>query len=296
MGNTTEKDRVKTGLSEVRSLVLGAQILLGFQYRAAFEPVFAHLSAAARMVALGSLMLLVASTACLIAPAPFHRIVARGQATARMERFTGRMGTFALLPFAVALGGNVATALAQQLGLGWAGLLGGAVAVAAGACWFGPALKPRRKPAPKEDEVASTKERITELLTEARIVLPGVQALLGFQFASYLTDAFHALSPMAKAVNTGSLLLLVVAMILLMMPAPFHRLVEGGENTSSFERAAERLVLAALVPLALAVAGDVFVIATVVGGSAVAAVAAAASAAGTLALWFGVPWLARRMP
>lgn len=139
-----------------------------------------------------------------------------------------------------------------------------------------------------------TKERITELLTEARIVLPGVQALLGFQFASYLTQAFEKLSPAAQAVNTASLLCLVLAMVLLMTPASYHRLAEDGEDTERFERVAERLVLAALPPLALGVAGDVFVVTQIVLGATAGAVVALACAAGMAALWFGVPLLAAR--
>jgi hypothetical protein len=38
------KDKVQTALSEVRTLVLGAQILLGFQYQAVFRPRFEELS------------------------------------------------------------------------------------------------------------------------------------------------------------------------------------------------------------------------------------------------------------
>ena len=37
------KDKIKTALDEGRMLVLGAQILVGFQYRAVFEPVFEKL-------------------------------------------------------------------------------------------------------------------------------------------------------------------------------------------------------------------------------------------------------------
>jgi len=64
MAATAEKERVKTSLSEVRSLVLGAQILLGFQYRAAFEPRFQALPRAAQYLEVAALVLLVASTAC----------------------------------------------------------------------------------------------------------------------------------------------------------------------------------------------------------------------------------------
>ncbi len=298
MAGTAEKERVTASLSEVRSLILGAQILLGFQYRAAFEGRFAALPLAAQYLQIAAFVLLIATTALMIAPAPYHRITAGGQATVAMERYTNRIALLALAPFALALAADFAVALAGQLGLTGACALGAAIALATLLCWFGPALKRRETanpPAkPKEDEMVSTKDRITNLLTESRIVLPGVQALLGFQFASYLTQAFEKLSPIGKAVNTASLLLLVLAMVLLMMPAPYHQLVEGGEHSESFERVAERLVLAALVPLALGVAGDVFVVAQVVLGIAAGAAVAVGCAAGMMALWFGLPLLARR--
>lgn len=296
MAAAAEKERVKTSLSEVRTLVLGAQILLGFQYRGAFEAGFPSLPFAAQCLQVVALVLLVASTACLIAPAPYHRIVSGGHATGRMERYTKRMALLALGPFALALGINFSIALARQIGLAAACGTGAAVAAAALLCWFGPAFMERRSDTPKEDEMVSTKEKITELLTEARIVLPGVQALLGFQFASYLTTAFEKLPPAAKLVNTGSLFLLVLAMVLLMTPPPYHRFAEGGEHTEHFARVTERLVLAALVPLALGVAGDVFVVASVVLGSWAGAAAALSCAVGMAALWFGIPLLARQRP
>ncbi len=294
MAGTAEKERVKTSLSEVRTLILGAQILLGFQYRAAFEPRYPSLPLAAQYLQVAALVLLIASTACLIAPTSYHRMVAGGQATAGMERYTNRMALVALVPFALALGANFGVALAPEIGLTLACALGGAVALVAAMFWFAPALARRDGGGPKEDEMVSTKERITELLTEARIILPGVQALLGFQFASYLTQACEKLPPAAQAVNTGSLLLLVLAMILLMTPAPYHRLAERGEDTEHFERVAEKLVLAALPPLALGIAGDVYVVVQIVLGPVAGIMVALACAAGMVALWFGVPLAARR--
>ena len=94
--------------------------------------------------------------------------------------------------------------------------------------------------------------------------------------------------------NTASLLMLVLAMVLLMALAPHHQLAEDGESTERFERVAERLVLAALAPLALGIAGDVFVVTDVVLGTTVGAAVAVACAAGMAALWFGVPLLAAR--
>ena len=123
-------------------LVLGAQILLGFQYRASFEPGFPLLPPGARYLQIVALVLLVASAAWMIAPAPHHRIVSRGHGTVRTERYTKRMALLALMPFAFALGLNFGVALAPQIGLLAAGCLGTAVPAAALLCWFGPALAP----------------------------------------------------------------------------------------------------------------------------------------------------------
>jgi MFS family permease len=211
-----------------------------------------------------------------------------------MHAYTKTMAIGALAPFALALGVNVAVALSGQLAPGWDAFLGAASALAAALCWFAPALARHGPPPPEKDEMTPTKDRITELLTETRIILPGVQALLGFQFAAYLMGGFEKLPPSAKAVNTASLLLLVAAMILLMMPAPYHRLAEHGENTERFERVAAFLILTALVPLALGVAGDVYVVVTAVWhGTGLAAGIAGFCAFLMAAVWFGVPLAAR---
>ena len=46
--------------------------------------------------------------------------------------------------------------------------------------------------------------RIKQVLTEARVVLPGAQALLGFQFIAVLTDSFARL-PKSVAVHPPGL-------------------------------------------------------------------------------------------
>ena len=296
MAETSEKERVKTSLSEVRTLVLGAQILLGFQYRAVLQPRFPELPLLTQDLHLAALALLVATVACLVAPTSFHHIASGGEATTRMNAYTKVMAMAALAPFALGIGLNVAVALSLQLGSGVAGALGAVAALAAALCWFGPALAARRQAPPEEDEMISVKQKITELFTETRIVLPGIQALLGFQFASYLEGGFATLPAAAKAVNTASLLLLLLAMILLMTPAPYHRLAERGEDTAHFERIGVRLVLASLPLLALGIAGDVYVVVTAISGRAggLALGMALACALGMLALWFGVPLAARR--
>ena len=47
-------------------------------------------------------------------------------------------------------------------------------------------------------ETAPLHSRIEQMLTEARVILPGAQALLGFQLAIVLTDTFEKLPNRAE--------------------------------------------------------------------------------------------------
>jgi hypothetical protein len=293
------KDKLQTALSEVRSLMLGSQILLGFQYQALFRPRFADLPSSAKTLEAVTFALMLVTLLVLIAPSPFHRLAEHGESTRRQLAYTTAMIRAALVPFALAIGANMTMTVETYLGRVAAILLGVATTGVAAWFWFGLEFMHRKSQRPtdeaKGDETASLKEKVNELLTESRIVMPGAQALLGFQFAAYLTETFEKLPATAKAVHTASLFLIALAMILLMSPAPYHRLAERGENTERFEKIGERFILGALVPLALGLAGDFYVVLEQVsGGPALALAGALALTVGALALWFGVPMAARR--
>jgi hypothetical protein len=291
------KDKVQKVLSEVRNLVLGAQILLGFTYEAVFRPGFDKLPSPAKTLQAVSLALLLVAVACLIAPSSFHRIVERGESTRRQLAYAKLMVGVALLPFGLALGLNLFVSTESFLGPPVAAVTGSLGSAVAFAFWYGIPLMQRRddrSSKPESDEQVPLKEKINELLTESRIVLPGAQALLGFQLGAYLTEGFEKLPQASKLVHTGSLLCIALAMVLLMAPAPFHRIAENGENTERFDKVGVALILAALVPLALGLAGDLYVVlAKISGRAAFAAGGAAAAVIGAYALWFGVPLAAR---
>ena len=137
-------------------------------------------------------------------------------------------------------------------------------------------------------------EKIQHVLTEARVVLPGTQALLGFQLAIMLEEGFTGLAPWLRYVHLASLACIALSIIALMTPAAYHRLVAAGEDTEAFHRLAGRLLVAAMVPLALGLCGDVLVVAHKVTGRTPLAVGGAAALLALCAgLWFGFP-LARR--
>jgi hypothetical protein len=52
--------------------------------------------------------------------------------------------------------------------------------------------------------------KVEQLLTEARVIIPGAQALLGFQFIAMLTSGFDRLPPSVKAAHALALCLVAV--------------------------------------------------------------------------------------
>ena len=92
------------------------------------------------------------------------------------------------------------------------------------------------------------------------MVLPGAQALLGFQFIVMVLQEFEKLPEALKQTHLVSLSLMTLAVILLMTPAAYHRIVLKGENTAQFHQFAGRMLLASLIPLALGIASDFFIV------------------------------------
>src|SRR5205085_7406166 len=80
-----------------------------------------------------------------------------------------------------------------------------------------------------------------------------------------------------------------LTMVLLITPAAYHRIVEQGEETEHFHRFASKVLVAALVPLALGLSGDVYVVVQKVTDSQlISVVSALVILAVFWELWFGL--------
>jgi hypothetical protein len=296
--------KIVDGLNEVRMLMLGGQILLGFQYHAAFTPLFERLPAFGRALDLVALLGMVAAFIALASVAPFHRLLEGGAATERLHRFLTLMVECALWPFAACFGIDVLLVTLHHLPLWLGAALALGIAALALALWRAPAALRRRHidgdreggrmakawRTPGKTVEISLKDRIGQLLTEARLILPGAQAMLGFQFTAVLTETFDKLPEAARLAHIGGLVAIAAAVIMLMSPACYHRIVAAGDARPDVERYSTRVILGALVPLGLGLAADLYVVASVVLGSDTAAIGlAAAAVVGAAALWFGLP-------
>lgn len=299
------KDKVQNALDEGRILVLGTQVLIGFGFRAVFEEGFPKLPLASQHLKLVELALLLFVFALLLTPGAYHRIVERGEDTPRFHRMVTRWLMPVLLPFALSLGIDLYIAGEKVLGRagGWVlGLCGAGVALV---FFYGLELVSRQRHAQdiqrrqamssaeqsgqkQGEEKTKLKDKIRHVLTESRVILPGAQALLGFQFVTVLMKPFDELPASSKLVHLASLAFVALSTILLLAPAAYHRIVEQGEETERFHRFASRMVLAATVPLALGLSGDFYVVVRkVLDSERWALVAAGACLLCCYGLWFG---------
>jgi hypothetical protein len=139
-------------------------------------------------------------------------------------------------------------------------------------------------------------DSLTLLLEECRMVLPGIQALFGFQLIAVFSQGFgQQLAPWQQKLHLASTLLVAVSIALVMAPASIHRRAERGYATERFLRVGSRLLLAAMMPLALGICLELFLVAAVVLHEvAVAAGLALLVLATFIALWIVYPSRFRR--
>jgi uncharacterized protein DUF6328 len=60
------------------------------------------------------------------------------------------------------------------------------------------------------------------------MVLPGIQALFGFQLIVVFNARFHDFTALEQVLHLIALLLDAVAIVLIMTPAAYHRIAERG--------------------------------------------------------------------
>ena len=288
-------------------LLLGLQVLLGFGYRICFEAMFQRLPETARIAQVVGLGIMTAALGWLIWPAAYHQLSEAGRTSARIVVLATHILDWALLPIGIALGFS-AYPLAAALHLPHPKFIGLGFVVVALAIWYGPGLlrfekKKRQEAISKilqEEEGGHDDDislRIKNVLIECRMALPGAQAFLGFQFAIVFSEGFQHLARSLQIAHFFSLLATTAAIVLLIAPAAYHRLVEAGRDSEHFHVVASRFLLTALVFLAPGMAGDLLIVLrTVIPSTAVAGAISVAFLLAFYSLWFGVSWLRKRAP
>ena len=145
-------------------------------------------------------------------------------------------------------------------------------------------------PEHEEREELSLSKAAEYLLEECRMVLPGIQALFGFQLVAVFNQSFgEKLSSGEQALHLAAIALVAVAVALVMSPAAYHRQVGACVVTDRFLQISTRLLLWSMPPLALGICVDFYLIARIILGTPVVAFLAALLLGIFVLLWFALP-------
>jgi len=141
-----------------------------------------------------------------------------------------------------------------------------------------------------EEEKLPLSKAAQLLLEECRMVLPGIQALFGFQMVAVFDQPFASrLTAAEQRAHLAAIALTVTAVALVMMPAALHRATGARVVTDRWLRLSTRLLLAGMWPLAASVCIDFHLVARVILGGGPVVVWALTMFAGLMLAWFVLP-------
>ena len=229
-----------------RLLILGAQVLFRFQLKSVFQELFADISPTGRYIHSVGLALMLTSISLLIAPSLFHQIIFAGESRPAAVRSATTLAGASLLPLTLALGISTFVTFDYAFNRASGIIFGLSLTAVALVLLYGLGFALRRKPENPMSETSnrtSLKSKIEQMLTEARVIIPGGQALLGFQLIAVLTKAFNELPATFKYIHCAGLCAVALSVVLLMTPAAIHRLAFHGEDDPDFFRIGSCLVV-----------------------------------------------------
>ena len=105
----------------------------------------------------------------------------------------------------------------------------------------------------------------TLVLDESRMILPGIQALFGFQLIAVFNDTFtEKLSVFEQRLHLFAIALVVITTMIIMTQAVFHRQTGVKHVANEFIHIATRLMLISMFPLATSVCLEFYLISRVI--------------------------------
>jgi len=152
--------------------------------------------------------------------------------------------------------------------------------------------EPRRGRRESPDERAD--RNMGELLQELRVALPGVQVLFAFLLTVPFAQGFTRLNSGQQDLYFGILMATAISTAFLIAPSALHRLLFRKHEKEYLVRISNRLTIAGLGLLGLAIIGAVLLIADVLFDGARVVVFTGVVAGFFVVLWVALPLLRRR--
>ena len=146
-------------------------------------------------------------------------------------------------------------------------------------------------------ENESEKERLDrnliELLNELRVALPGVQVLFAFLLTVPFTQRFATLTSAQEKIYYGTLICAAISTAMLIAPSAHHRINFRQQDKEYIVFLANKLAIAGLGFLALAMAGAMWLITDILYGTKATVTVTVATVLVYLVLWYVIPIVRR---
>ncbi|HSK49888.1 MAG TPA: DUF6328 family protein [Solirubrobacterales bacterium] len=146
------------------------------------------------------------------------------------------------------------------------------------------------RPSGREETEGERLDRnLGELLQELRVALPGVQVLFAFLLAVPFQQRFAGITEFQKDVYFATLMLTALSAVLLMAPTAYHRMTFRRQQKDHLVFLANRLTIAGLAILALAMTGAIVLVTDFLFSTAATLVTAGVAVLVFVLLWFALP-------
>jgi hypothetical protein len=113
-------------------------------------------------------------------------------------------------------------------------------------------------------EKLSLEKQMSNIQQESRMVLPGVQALFGFQLIAVFSDKFDKLDQFDKNIHAGATGFTLLSVALILSVAALHRIAEPDRVSERLVKVSTKLLTVGLLPLLIALSLDFYLFTRVV--------------------------------
>lgn len=119
--------------------------------------------------------------------------------------------------------------------------------------------------ADNETKAESLSDSVSHMLEECRMVLPGIQALFGFQLIAVFNSTFWTkLDQLEQSIHYVAITLVAISVALVMTPAAYHRQAEPMTVSKRFLTISTKLLFWSMYPLMSGIVLDFYLIGSLI--------------------------------
>jgi Family of unknown function (DUF6328) len=145
------------------------------------------------------------------------------------------------------------------------------------------------QPSGNETEKERVDRELIEFLNEVRVVLPGVQVLFAFLLTLPFTGTFKTITGYERNAYVLAFFSTALAAVLMITPTSFHRLRFRKGDKEAILRVSNRLILAGIACLGVAIVSVVWLVSDLVFTDSIAKLIAVAAGVIVVLLWLVLP-------